>query len=277
MTTPETLTQFTRQGLRFDVHDAGPLDGRPVILLHGFPQDSSCWQRVTPALHKAGLRTLALDQRGYSPGASPRPVSAYALPHLVDDVLALADAAGLDRFHVVGHDWGGGVAWQLAARAPQRLSSLTVLSTPHPDALVSALPRSDQGRKSWYMAAFQVPGIPERVLAPRVGRFLVSAGMTPELAARYESRFATPDSLRGPINWYRALLRGGLRDSSPRTISVPTTYVWGSGDVALGRTAAEATSSHVDADYRFVELDATHWLPEMNPGEVSEAILQRVG
>ncbi|HEX2577048.1 MAG TPA: alpha/beta fold hydrolase, partial [Aquihabitans sp.] len=133
------MDHFTRGELRFDVVDRGPADGEAVVLLHGWPANASCWDRVTPTLAAAGLRTLAPDQRGYSPGARPPGRRSYAVEELVADVLALADAAGLDRFHVVGHDWGGGVGWALGSGHADRVASLTVLSTPHPAAMQRSL------------------------------------------------------------------------------------------------------------------------------------------
>ena len=115
---PAPVEQFTNDGLTFDVTDTGAPDGRAVILLHGFPEDRACWSAVGSRLAGAGYRALAPDQRGYSPGARPEGRSAYKVSSLTGDILALADAAGCDRFDVVGHDWGGGVAWDLAARHP---------------------------------------------------------------------------------------------------------------------------------------------------------------
>ncbi len=160
------LDGFTRDGLHFTVDDDGPRDGDVVVLLHGFPTDRTSWRHVAPLLHAAGLRTLAPDQRGYAEGARPPGRTAYRLEELVADVLALLDAAGVERAHVVGHDWGGALAWLLAGNHPDRVASLTVLSTPHPAALSRAL-KSDgeQRRKSWYILAFQVPWLPERLLA----------------------------------------------------------------------------------------------------------------
>src|SRR4051794_39933297 len=122
------MERFARAGLTFDLRDGGPADGQPVVLLHGFPQDSTCWADVEPALHAAGLRTLAPDQRGYSPGARPPGRSAYRITEPAADVLALLDEAGLASAHIVGHDWGAAVAWALAGRHPERVRSLTVLS-----------------------------------------------------------------------------------------------------------------------------------------------------
>lgn len=267
------MDTFRRAGLTFPVLDSGPPDGAPVVLLHGFPQDSSSWSRVVPALHACGLRTLAPDQRGYARAATPRSRRAYSIRDLSLDVVALLDAAGLDRAHVVGHDWGGALAWHLAARHTDRIGTATVLSTPHPAAMTWSLLRSRQGLMSGYMAAFQLPVLPERYLAPRMNGFYRSTGMPREAAQRYAERFADPASLTGPLSWYRALPLTRTRIGRCR---VPTTYVWGSQDVALGRVAAQRTAHYVTADYRFVELQAGHWLPETHPDEVADEIIRRV-
>src|SRR3954466_9146456 len=133
------LTQFTSEGLTFDVADAGPVDGEAVVALHGFPQTSAAWAAVTPLLTDAGYRVLAPDQRGYSPGARPHEISAYTMSHLCGDVVALADAAGVQRVHLLGHDWGAAVGWALAATRPERVQTLTAVSVPHPAALVRSL------------------------------------------------------------------------------------------------------------------------------------------
>jgi len=280
--------QYGNEGLTFDVQLGGPENGTPVVLLHGFPQDASSWDAVCPALHAAGCRTYRPDQRGYSPGARPRPVSAYRMPHLVGDVVALLDAAGIDKVHLVGHDWGGGVAWAVAGFHPERVASLTVCSTPHPSALTWAYLHTSQGLASWYMVAFAIPFLPELLMGGRLDRSFVTVQLPREAAARYARRFPTRESFRGPLNWYRAeglvpgvgrMLRARLGGAPLPTIPpspVRTTYVWGFQDVALKRPAAERTSRYVTGPYRFVELDAGHWLPELNPAQVAEAVLDTV-
>lgn len=267
-------TRFHRDGLTFDVRDEGPEDGDPVVLLHGFPADSTCWDVVAPRLHEAGLRTLAPDQRGYSPGARPRGRASYRIGELVGDALALLDAAGLPSAHVVGHDWGGGVAWALAAAAPSRVRSLTVLSTPHPAALVRAMVSGDQALRSWYMAAIQLPLLPEWLLSRHLEALLRRAGLPAEAAARYRDRLARPGAMTAALNWYRAIpLSRGDRTGRVR---VPTTYVWGERDAALGQRAAEDTARYVLAPYEFRRLRAGHWLPEKRPQEVADAVVTRV-
>lgn len=263
------------------VRDGGRLSGRPVVLLHGFPQDSRCWRAVTPLLHEAGLRTLAPDQRGYAPDARPRDVSAYRMEPLADDIISVLDALGLERAHIVGHDWGGAVAWRLGTAHPDRVSSLTVLSTPHPRALLGSMTRSMQPLRSWYTLALQVPVLPELLLSRTLVASLRLSGLPLHLARQYAERLSTPGDLFGPLAWYRAVPRRvpwqmlGTGGSSNR-VTVPTTYVWGSRDPALGRAAAEATAGQVAGDYRFIELDAGHWLPELHADEVAEAVIERV-
>ena len=270
----ERIATYTRDGLTFDVTDTGPLRGEVVVLLHGFPTDRSSWDRVAGRLHDAGLRTLAPDQRGYSPGASPGDLGAYRLEELVADVVALVDASGRERVHLVGHDWGGALAWLVAANHPERIATLTVLSTPHPAAMGRAWRRGlEQKRKSWYMAAFQVPWAPERALAATFHSVLARRGLPTDDRRRYAARLARADALAGPINWYRAARTSHVR---AHRVDVPTTYVWGSRDPFLGRTAAELTREHVTGDYEFVELDAGHWLPETRDDQAAAAIVRRI-
>ncbi len=250
--TPSRLTSYTHDGLVFDVTDEGPIDGEVVVLLHGFPQDATSWRTVTPALNAAGYRTLAPDQRGYSPGARISDVSSCRMRRLVDDVVALMDAAGVQQVHLVGHDWGGGVAWAVAADQPLRLHTLTVLSTPHPRAMVAAALKG-QALRSWYFLLFQPPGLAERLLAPgtRGWRTLLT-GLPADTVQRYSDRMSQPGAFSAALAWYRAL-PGEQRRPSMKVgrITVPTLYVWGTRDPALGRAAATATADSVTAPYRF--------------------------
>src|SRR5664279_1537203 len=189
------LQQFDRDGLTFDVLDQGPADGEAVVLLHGFPQNAACWHRIAPRLHEAGLRTLAPDQRGYSPAAVPPGAAAYTVQDLALDVIALLDAAGLARVHLVGHDWGGVVAWAVAGRYPQRLHSLTSLSTPHPTAFGWAATHGTQALRSWYMGLFQLPWLPERVLQRTLAGTLKRSGMPDDDVAACMQRMADPQLL----------------------------------------------------------------------------------
>jgi len=255
---------YVREGLTFDVTDEGPADGRVVILLHGFPEDRLCWSGVIPQLTEAGYRVLAPDQRGYSPGARPKGRRPYAMTELSADVLALADVAGADRFDVVGHDWGGGVAWDLAANHQKRVRTVTSLATPHPRAMQDAFRHSRQLLHSWYMLFFQIPKLPEAVMKAagfdRSVQQFEKDGLDPESARRYARRMQDPKAMTGPVNWYRAL-PFSARTPIP-TVDRPTLYVYGAGDRYLTRYSAERTGHYVTGPYRFEVLEGmSHWLP----------------
>ena len=273
------MDSFRRDGLTFDVRDAGPPEGEPVVLLHGFPQDSAAWDALSPLLHQHGLRTLAPDQRGYSPMARPRGRKQYTLRETAGDVLALLDAAGLESAHVVGHDWGGMVAWALAAWHPERVRTLTVLSVPHPAAMAKAMVTSDQLLRSYYMGVFQLPFLPERLLLAQGGRalrgMLRKGGLSREAAAHYVARMQEPGALSAALGWYRAM-PFQARDRVG-TVHVPTLHVWSTGDAFLGRAGIEATAQFVDAPYRLEILDGvTHWIPELAADRVAELITAHV-
>lgn len=268
------MDSFEHDGLHFDVRDAGPRGGNIVVLLHGFPQDPGAWDGVAPRLHRAGLRTLAPQLRGYSPEARPPARSAYTASAWTGDLLALLDTVGTDRAHLVGHGWGGAVVWSAAGRHPERVASAVVLSTPHPSALTRSLVTSSQGLRSWHLALFQLPRLPELLLAHSLHRSLVTSGLPEDAADRYTTRMRQPGTLTGALNWYRGL-PASLLGPTP-DCPVATTYVWGRNDAALGRVAAETTGRHVTGPYRFVELAAGHWLPETRPREIATVILARV-
>lgn len=273
------IGEFRRGPYTFDVLDEGPGDGEPVLLLHGFPQRATSWERVVPLLHDKGFRTLAPDQRGYSPGARPPRRREYVQSELVADALALLDAAGIDRVHLVGHDWGAAVAWTAAAHHPDRVATLTALSVPHPGAFARAMARG-QILRSWYMAAFQIPGLPEAFLGrmmrtrPDFGRRM---GLPEPFASRLRADILDHGALPGALAWYRAMVFPDP-GAAPTPVRVPTTYLWGDRDIALGRAGARLCSGWVDAPYEYIELSgADHWLPESRAEDVAAAILTRIG
>ncbi|MQA15784.1 MAG: alpha/beta fold hydrolase [Pseudonocardiaceae bacterium] len=271
------MDQFTRDGLTFDVSDSGPAAGEPVVLLHGFPETSRSFDEVVPPLNAAGYRTVAPDQRGYSPRARPAGRADYRMSELVADVAALADAGGFRRFHLVGHDWGGAVAWACGVRLADRLASLTVLSTPHPGAFLRAL-RGRQALHSWYMGLFQLPWLPERLLTNRrlfVG-LLVRSGLPERYARRYAEHLDSPEAVAGGINWYRAMALPSTLQGARARVPVPTLYVYSTGDRFLTRDAAAASRDFVSGDYRFEVLDGvSHWIPEEVPERLSGLLLEQ--
>ncbi len=255
--------------LTFDARAAGPEDGPLVFMLHGFPQSSFQWRHQMPALAEMGFRVVAPDQRGYSPGARPGDVESYAIPHLVADVVEMADALGRERFHVVGHDWGAAVAWYVGLMHPDRVVSLVPISVPHPYAFGQALsdPEGEQARRSGYMETFRSDTAEAMFLrddARALRSIYAGAGLTSEEVDEYVRLLSQPRALTGALNWYRAMvLPTGGSAVPPTPISMPTMYVWSDRDVALGREGAELTEQFVEGPYRFEVLEGiSHWVPE---------------
>ncbi|MGI8678712.1 MAG: alpha/beta fold hydrolase [Jatrophihabitans sp.] len=267
------MNTYARGELVFDVTDTGPAAGEVVVLLHGFPQNRHSWAALTPHLVKAGYRVLAPDQRGYSPGARPRGRRAYGTGELVEDIVALVDAADTGKVHLVGHDWGAQVAWSFASAHPERLHSLTALSVPHPSAFLAAMPRG-QLLKSWYVAAFQLPALPEKLMMSDRGvGLLAGQGLTRAQVRGYLEPLGG-DGLTAALNWYRALPVAWAGKEYQHESRVPTLYVWSDGDSFLSRTAAVATEKYVTGPYRFEILEGvSHWIPEQAPDRLAELLL----
>jgi pimeloyl-ACP methyl ester carboxylesterase len=262
-------------GYEFTGFSMGPPDGRTVLLLHGFPQTSESWRAVASRLAAQGVRAVAVDQRGYSPGARPAGVSAYALPELIADVCALADALG-GPLDLVGHDWGAVVGWQVAARHPDRVRTWTAVSTPNPLALLDM--DDDQRQRFAYIRAFREPGRAEHALlddgACRL-RAIYGGAVAPDRVEADVAVLSRPGALTAALNWYRAMSRSDADGLG--LVTVPTSYVWGADDVAFGRRAAEASARYVDADYTFVPVEGVgHWLPDQAPDVIADEILLKM-
>ncbi len=279
--------------MTFDAMAAGPSDGVPVVLLHGFPQTSHSFHRLLPALTAAGFRAVAPDQRGYSPGARPEGVAAYAMPNLVGDVIGIADSLGFETFHLVGHDWGGAVAWVVAGIFPQRVRSLVAISTPHPAAFGQAMadPESDQSSRSSYMQMFASDGSESSFLANdalMLRTILASPPIPEEDRNVYLEALGSEESLRAALNWYRALLAGRQSTASsssagaPQTpgapsVQVATTYVWGTEDMAFSNQAARASEKHVSGPYHFHPLEGVgHWVLEEHAEGLERIVLEHL-
>jgi pimeloyl-ACP methyl ester carboxylesterase len=275
----ERITSVRRDGLRFDVFDEGPLDGDVVVLLHGFPERSTTWRSVVPLLHERGYRTIAMDQRGYSPGARPKRRWSYRISQLTDDVLSLIDQVGA-QVHLVGHDWGAVPAWAVAIERPEVLRTLTAVSVPHPMAFLRAMVTSRQFRKSYYIALFQLPFVPEWLAGKRGGRVdtaLRKGGMSADEVARFRREIVDDGALHYALMWYRAVMMVDPRLPPHRKVRVPTTFVWSDGDVACDRRGAELTEEYVDGPYELVVLEGvTHWIPTQAPDALAEAIIKRI-
>ncbi|MHB8284536.1 MAG: alpha/beta fold hydrolase [Caulobacteraceae bacterium] len=268
-------------GVQLSCIEAGPADGPLIILLHGFPEDAQSWSAQIEALAAAGHHVLAPDQRGYGDSDKPFGVAAYALDLLADDVVALAEGLGYDRFDLAGHDWGGAVAWWTATRNPERVSRLIILNGPNPVAMKSYLKTSaSQRRHSAYIGFFQLPALPE--LALGAGGFALlrrtltrssrSGAFSADDLARYRAQWGKPGVMTAMLNWYRALRIKPRARLSNRVIT-PTLILWGAGDAFLERGLAEACAKMCD-DARLVFLeDATHWVLHEQPDAINAAVI----
>lgn len=274
----DTQQVATGPGLVFDVSVAGDPAAPLVLLLHGFGVSRHLYDAQLPALAAAGFRAVAPNQRGYSPGARPDPmdVAHYDIELLIADALALADALGQQgRFHLVGHDWGGSLSWEIAARHPERLGSLTMLSRPHPGAFARALAEDpEQPHRSRHHKAFLEADAVPKLLAKDAAWLRTrhaAQGIPPAATAKHLSVIGNPEAMAAALAWYRA--RGTVhRPIGP--ITVPTLFVWGDADDTVGRMAAEGTKDFIAAPYRFEVLPGVgHYAPDQQPEVVNRLLL----
>ena len=257
-------------GIEFDVTGSG----RPVVLLHGFPDSGRLWRNQVPALAEAGFQVIVPDLRGYGRSDKPAEVEAYRMPLLVMDVLGILDTLGAERAHIVGHDWGAALAWVVASIAPDRVDHLAVLSVGHPTAFRTAGLR--QWEKSWYMLLFQFAGVAEEWLSADDWAMAREWSGHPDADAVLAELEAS-GSLTPGLNWYRA-------NAPPRSwvdpppalppIQAPTMGIWGSGDVALTEEQMTSSARYVAGPWRYERLEGPgHWVPLEAPGEINRLLL----
>lgn len=266
---PDGLVRIEANGLTFRARVAGLGNPKaPVILLHGFPATSIMWEPVIDAAARAGHPVLAFDQRGYSPGARPEGVDAYLVPRLVEDVIAVADASGFERFHLVGHDWGCIVGWGVAIGHPDRVISWSGVSIPHPGTLVASL----KAELPAYIQAFTAPLVPETLALARGLEF--SEPIPPHHADEYLAVLSEPGALTGTLNWYRAITVG-LDDaqSLEGAVTVPTLFIWGTGEQWVTPERLEHQRTLVTGPYQELELEGGHWILEEQTLPVVQAVM----
>jgi pimeloyl-ACP methyl ester carboxylesterase len=261
-------------GVELEVSVSGPEDGRPVVLLHGFPDSGRLWTKQVPALAGAGYRVVVPDQRGYGTSGKPTEVDAYNLLFLAADVGAVLDHLEIERAHIVGHDWGAAVAWAVASLAPERVDHLAVLSVGHPLSFAQA--GFEQREKSWYMLLFQFEGIAEQWLsADGWANFRAWARHPDEDAVI--SELEANRSLSPGLNWYRANLHPRNLVEPPLhlpAVTSPTMGIWSSGDFALTETQMTGSAAFVAAPWRYERVEgAGHWMQWEVPDEVNTLLL----
>jgi pimeloyl-ACP methyl ester carboxylesterase len=269
------------EGIELHVARAGR--GPPVILLHGFPENWRSWQRQIPALVRAGFSVWAPDLRGYNLSDMPPDRDAYHLDRLVADVAALVHATGEPRAHIVGHDWGGVIAWSFAAEHPEMVHRLAILNAPHLDIYREKVRRLPQLRRSGYVFFFQLPWLPERLIAANgygairniFRRGPARAGtFSREDTQGYVEAMSPPGRLTAALDYYRANF--GLRmfpRQAPKPVAAPTLVIWGERDPALGIELLDGLEALVPGVQIHRIPDASHWVQNEAPGEVNRALV----
>lgn len=266
---------LTHASLAFPAIAAGPADGELVLLLHGFPQTARAWNGQIEALGAVGWRAVAPDLRGFAAGALPETVGLYTQERIRADVFAMADQLGADQFHVVGHDLGGIIAWDLACRYPDRIRTLAVASTPHLAAFAAALESRQQPLPPFDL--FRQPGVAEQLmLADNAAALRASySGLDPAAIDCYVTHFSSPGFLTGALNHFRAFDYADWLTLP--AASIPTLFVWGSDDPFLAQSTARATREHVTGSYTEVQLNGVgHWVPELALVQVTDLLVDHL-
>jgi pimeloyl-ACP methyl ester carboxylesterase len=263
----------TNDGLTLHVRVVG--EGSPVVLLHGFPDSSHLWRNQVPALVAAGHRVIAPDLRGFGESDKPQEAEAYRITSSAADVLAILDALGHERAHVVGHDWGGALAWVVAGLHAERVERLVALSVGHPNTQV---PSVEQREKSWYMLWFQFERVAEELLPRDDWKLLREWTRGNGDVDRYVEDLARPGALTAGLNWYRANV-SPYRELQPRRpfppIAAPTLGLWSSRDDYLLEGPMLASGAHVTGGWRYERIDgASHWLQLDAAERVNELLVE---
>jgi pimeloyl-ACP methyl ester carboxylesterase len=284
---PEPAVSFiSTNGLALEVARAGPEDGPAVVLLHGFPETWWCWRHQIGPLAEAGYHVLAPNQRGYGRSDKPDRIADYALDRLADDVAGLIAAAGRERAALIGHDWGGLVAWWMTLRHPDRVDRLIILNAAHSVAYLREVRRRpNQMFRSWYVGAFQIPRLPEILLRRRQFRPLARVlrqtsrpgTFTDDDLDRYRAAWSEPGALRAMIHWYRAAVRARPPLPDDPRIRVPTLIIWGVRDRFLDRALADASLALCERGRLDMLEGATHWVQHEEPAEVNRRLLEFLG
>lgn len=261
------------------VTDHGTTEGFPVLLVHGFPDSARLWRHQIPVLADAGYRVIAPDLRGYGRSDKPQGVEAYQMSKLASDLVAVLDEAGVERAHLVGHDWGAALGWYFAATHPDRLKTLTALSAGHAGGFAAA--GVAQREKSWYMLYFLIEGLAEsRLPADDWYWFRSWIGRHPEVET-WIADLSRPGALTAALNVYRANINPETWITPPRAlpkVEVPTMGVWSARDLALTETQMTASGEFVSGEWRYERIEgASHWIPLDTPNELNRLLLDWLG
>jgi pimeloyl-ACP methyl ester carboxylesterase len=272
------IKKITIGNLEFDCRVSGNERDELIIFLHGFPETSIMWKKLMDSVSSLGFYCLAPDMRGYSKNACPKGIKNYSLAKLSEDIVNIADSVHKDTFHLVGHDWGAVIGWNIVHTNHDRIKSWTALSVPHMRAFGKAIKLDKvQQKKSRYIKWFLLPVLPEMML--RKNDFQKFRRLwkrsDPEELENYLSVFRRKYALTAALNYYRANI-GRIKNQHIGHIKTPTLFIWGKHDIAIGAVAAENNHRYMKGDYTFLALDAGHWLIQESYPEVEAAIIKHV-
>lgn len=283
---PYDHAMITTNGVRLHVVQAGPPEGKLMLMLHGFPEFWYGWRNQIDHFAAQGWRVWAPDQRGYNISEKPPGIAAYTRDKLAADVIGLIDAAGVERCTLVAHDWGAAVAWWTAMEYPERIEKLVILNVPHPVITARTVGKDwEQTRKSWYIFAFQIPFLPEwsaslgdyEYAAKAIAGAMRPGTFSDSEWAEYRRAWAQPGAFSAMLNWYRAA--GQIRTPLPknRYLQMPTRIIWGAQDIALIKEGAEMSMEFVPkGDLIYIE-EAGHFVQHEEPERVNRLIEEFVG
>jgi epoxide hydrolase 4 len=266
-------------GIKLHSYEQGVAGNNIIIFLHGFPEYGGAWQKQLNFMAQNGYYAIAPDQRGYNLSSKCKEVKAYLIDHLIADILALINKLTTNQVTLVGHDWGGAVAWELTIRFPDLLNRLVIMNMPHPAVMAQTLKSNPkQIRKSWYMGLFQFPVLPELICRSRNYKLLEHSltstsnktTFSEEEIANYKNAWRQPGALTSMINWYRAAKYYSSKDI---IINIPTLIIWGKNDHFLNAGMAQSSIERCTNGKLVMMNDATHWLHHEKPDQVNRLIL----
>jgi pimeloyl-ACP methyl ester carboxylesterase len=270
------------ENLIFDCRTDGDKENELVIFLHGWPETSHMWKKLMSGLSEKGFYCVAPNLRGYSKEACPKGKKHYGLDQLTEDVLNISKFMNKSKFHLVGHDWGAAIGWKVVHDHPENILSWTGISVPHLQAFGKAMVvDSEQGKMSQYIKNFQLPYLPEMQI--RKNDFSILKRLwkhsEPNEVDDYLEIFRNPKQLTASINYYRSnykLLKNAAKDRILGDIHVPTLFIWGTKDVAIGAYSVGESHRYMKNDYEFIALDSGHWLVQTNYQELKKAITRHI-
>ena len=268
--------------LIFDCRTDGRKENELVIFLHGWPETSYMWKRLMSDFSKNGFYCVAPNLRGYSKDACPEEMEQYSLDKLANDVLDIFKFFNKSKFHLVGHDWGALIGWKLVHDNQDKILSWTGISVPHPQAFAKAMAiDKEQIKKSEYVKNFQTPFLPEKQIIKDDFSLLrqLWKNCTTDEINDYLKVFSNPKQLTASLNYYRSnydFLKDATKNQTLGNINVPTLFIWGNKDIAIGRYAVSESHQFMKSDYEFLELNSGHWLIQTEYNELKTAIRRHI-